>query len=167
MSTRRTLIVLAIILALVAAGCGKKNEVGKGLHTNDNGGGSGAFGLSTTTTAAATATTALTATTAKPVATTAKPTTTTVEQPAFTITIRGDSFEPKFDPNQAACPHAHICRWQNSDVKPRSVVADDGSFASPMIPPGGVWDYRPPTASGHHNYHDGTRPYAGGEITFG
>jgi hypothetical protein len=46
---------------------------------------------------------------------------------------------------------------------PRSVVANDGTFRSPDIPPGGTFLYQA-TKAGSYQYQDGTRPYANGFV---
>ncbi|MDQ1402047.1 MAG: hypothetical protein QOG03_363 [Actinomycetota bacterium] len=168
MKRRTTLIVLVVLLALVVSGCGKKKVVGANLKSGD-GGGPGAIGPSTTTIAPTATTAKPSATTAKPTATTARPTATTqAEQPAYVIRIQSDTAAGgQFNKQQAQCPIGRICRWTNTDSKARSVVADDGAFTSPMIAPGANWDYRPSTGvKGLHNYHDGTRPYAVGQVNF-
>jgi hypothetical protein len=163
MKFRFTIVIAVAVASIVVAGCGKKNQVGTGLKQS-NGGGSGAIGL-TTTTAAPPTTAAPTATTAKSTATTAKPTPTTPapEQPFFTFIIQKDA--PQINPTRGSCAVGKICRWENHDSVPRSIVADDNTFASPMIAPGGHWDYRP-AAKGSHNITDGTRPYATGVVNF-
>jgi hypothetical protein len=167
MKRRTTLITLIIILALVAAGCGKKSVVGAGLKNGKGEG--GAFGATTTTAAPATTAPTAAPTTAKATATTAKPTPTTAEKPAYVIKIQSDTAAGsagQYDPPQAACPVGHICRWTNADSVPRYVVASDGAFNSGPIAPGGNWDYRP-SVKGRHDYTGGpNRPYANATITF-
>ena len=46
---------------------------------------------------------------------------------------------------------------------PRSVRADSGQFASPMIDPGKSWDYTAGTV-GEFDYSDDTRPYVTGKL---
>lgn len=81
----------------------------------------------------------------------------------FTISIYGDtSATPGFYPPAARVVHGTIVVFTNKDSHPRSVVTDSGdpaSFSSPMIPPGGSWQWTA-GATGTYNYHDGTRPYA-------
>lgn len=81
----------------------------------------------------------------------------------FNIGIFADtSSTPGFYPPAANIYQGTIVVFTNKDSQPRSVVSDSGdpaSFSSPMIPPGGTWQYKT-SALGTFNYHDGTRPYA-------
>jgi plastocyanin len=165
-----------VIVAVALAGCGgDKAEVGDKSLLNFEEQANQRLGV-TTTTAAPTTTTAATGpggkpyaqggtagttpTTAKATATTAPPTTaTTVPQATLEIAIRSDNADTKFDPENAAVYTGSIVRWVNKDTVARSVEADGGQFRSPMIPPGGKFEYRA-TKEGTFNYHDGTRPYA-------
>jgi plastocyanin len=164
--------VLAIV-ALALGGCGgDKAEVGDKSLLNFEEQANQRLGVTTTTKAAPTSTTvangaaggqgttATTRTTSKPTATTAPPTTaTTAPQAVLEIAIRSDNAESKFDPENAAVYVGSIVRWVNKDAVPRSVQADGGQFRSPMIPPGGRFEYKA-TKEGTYNYTDGTRPYA-------
>ncbi len=99
--------------------------------------------------------------------TTAPPATTTTEKQVTTIevTINGDnSGTTQFSPSLVRVFVGTVIQWTNVDKVERSVESDDGqAFASPMIPPGGVYEYTA-TAPGEFNYHDGTRPYAVGRV---
>jgi plastocyanin len=145
-----------LVLAFGVAACSSNEKVGSGLQTNVTGGNGQRLGERTTTTAPATTTTG------KPVATTAARPTTTVAQAALEIHINEAS--PQFDPAVGAVRVGSVVRWINSGNKPHSVESDDpGAFASPMIPPGGSWDFKT-KATGSFNYTDGTRPYAVGQL---
>lgn len=163
-------VVIATLLVLLVAACGEDNKVGDESlldfkdQVNDQLG-------ATTTTVAPTTTIAPTGTTApqqaaigKTTATTAAPKPVATTQPAgpsfFEIAITGDnSGTTQFDPANVTVQKGVKVRWTNKDSKPRSVEADDGTFVSPMIAPGGTYVY---TAAkpGRFNYSDGTRPYA-------
>jgi len=172
-------------LALVASACGSDNKVGDESLLNFKEQANERLGETTTTTAAPTTTTAakVTTTTAKPgvkaggqattttsrgsTATTAAIQTTTT-QPAQTIRvieIYGDN-DPVHDALEPLTQTAYtgsIIRWINKDTVPRSVRADSGQFASPMIAPGASWDYAARTA-GEFDYSDDTRPYVTGKL---
>ena len=162
MTVRRTL--LLILVALVFAACGGKNKVGSDVDVSKaSGGGEGALGRETTTTAGAASATSTTATTVKSTTTTtraATTTSTTTAAPSITVKIQSDTAQGgAFDPVSVQVPRGGTIRWVNSDATARSVVADNGSFTSPSIPPGGHFDYKT-SAPGTVSYHDGTRPYA-------
>jgi plastocyanin len=162
-----------VILALALAGCGSgKEKTGDESLLNFQEQANQRLGATTTTKAAPTTTAptgpggkplsqnGATPTTARPTATTAPPTTaTTAPQAVLEIAIRSDNAESKFEPENAAVYVGSIVRWVNKDTVPRSVQADGGQFRSPMIPPGGKFEYKA-TKEGTYNYTDGTRPYA-------
>jgi plastocyanin len=166
---RLTLFAVIAVLAVGASACSDKSKVGSGVNTGTLKGGGNAAIRDTTTTAApvttAPPTTKAPATTQKPVATTQKPVATTQQaQVAITIGIYSDtSGKNQFEPRQAGVQRGSTVRWQNFDTTPRSVEDSNGAFKSPMIPPGGTWDFKATTA-GKFNYSDGTRPYAVGEL---
>lgn len=163
------LLVCTLLVALVAAACGSDSKVGseellEGEATGEN------FLDTTTTTAApaegaaAQSTTTAPPTTAPP--TTAAPTTappTTQQQVSIVITINADTATSQFDPRVARVFQGSIVRWTNNDSVPRSVKADDGSFSSGTIQPGGSFDFKA-DKPGSFNYSDGTRPYAVGSL---
>jgi len=86
----------------------------------------------------------------------------------FNIAIYGDtSSTPGFYPRDASIVKGTIIVFTNKDSRPRSVATDPGdpaSFTSPMIAPGGTWNWTA-GAPGTYNYHDGTRPYAVASFT--
>lgn len=153
------------VLLLVGTACGESKGVGdESLLDFEERRAAERLG-ETTTTAAAPSTTAApgkvgiggpstTATTRPP------QTTTTTVRIGMDIAINADkSNSTHFDPLSARVVVGTIVRWTNKDTQPRSVEADDGSFASPTLAPGQSWTYRTTTV-GKLNYHDGTRPYA-------
>jgi len=167
---RRFVVWVFVLLAAVVglAGCSKKSQVGSDVKVNGQGGQGGlALGSTTTTLPTTTSAGKATATTAKATTTTARQTTTTAAQAAPTLVIKIQSSTASggaFDPAAGAIvSRGSVVRWQNTDSQARSVVADDNSYASPMIPPGGFFDYTA-NRSGKVSYHDGTRPFAVGSF---
>lgn len=165
---------LAVLLATAAGACGGSTKVGSGLETKTSSAPPAGcrLGECTTTTTApsrpsSTTTTTLaksTATTRATTATAVAPTTTAVQTSVFSIQIQSDT-EPggHFNPSNSTVPRGTLVRWTNTDTLTRSVEAEDGSFRSPPIAPGASWEYRAATA-GTFEYHDGTRPYAVGNL---
>ncbi|HVF32140.1 MAG TPA: hypothetical protein VM933_03785 [Acidimicrobiales bacterium] len=170
---RRRLAILAIVLSLLGlAACSEDNKVGTGVKVDKKAGGTNRLGATTTTEAAAAPveTTAAPATTAPRAAapttaatappTTAASATTAPQAQAFVIDINADNSGLKqFEPPQAGVRLGTVVRWVNKDTTARSVESQDAGFQSPLIPPGGSWDYKTDT-KGTFNYQDGTRPYA-------
>lgn len=170
MRTRRTLLACVMAGLALAGACGGSEKVGDDLGVGKGGPTTSAcrLGECTTTTAPPTTTTTVpkAAPTTKPavVATTTTAavqatTTTRAPSPPFVVRIQSDSSGNHFAPSQASVARGTIVRFTNVDESPRSVEADDGSFSSPSIPPGGTFDYVAATP-GRFPYHDGTRPYA-------
>ena len=184
--TRRTMVLLLVMTALLASSaCGSDNKVGDESLLNFKEQAQDRLGETTTTTAPATTTTAARAaatTTTKPkaaggaVATTATtarstsaPTATTATtaaeaaQTVREIHIYGDDAAQPLDPQIQTAYVGSIIRWINKDSVARAVRADSGQFVSPMIKPGGSWDYTAGTV-GIFTYGDDTRPYVKGEL---
>jgi plastocyanin len=181
--TRRAMILLLAGLALVtSAACGSDNKVGDQSLLDFKEQAQNRLGETTTTTAAATTTTAMgvvtpttkpkaggaaaTSTTVKGGTAATAPTATTV--PANVQTIReiyiyGDDAAQPLDPQIQTAYAGSIIRWINKDTVERSVRADSGQFASPMIKPGATWEYTAGTV-GTFAYGDDTRPYVKGEL---
>jgi len=174
--------VLLVVALLGLGACGDDNEVGKGIETKDlEGEGGLSLGATTTTVAAettvappttsraaaavATTTTTTTTKAAAATTTTRPPITTTAQStaPALVIAIQSDKAASQFDPRVGRVRVGSTIRWENRDTVARSVEADDLSFKSEAIPPGGSFEYKATTA-GNVNYHDGTRPYAVGSL---
>jgi cell wall-associated NlpC family hydrolase len=186
---RRVLVLLLAALALAApAACGGDNKVGNKALLDFKEQANNRLGETTTTTAAATTTTAagragVTTTSTRPKASVAAaPTSTTARSAAAptattattaaaaTQTIReidiyGDNdpgHEP-LDPKVQTAYVGSVIRWVNRDTVARSVRADSGQFASPVIQPGAHWDYAAGTV-GVFSYSDESRPYVTGEL---
>jgi hypothetical protein len=68
---------------------------------------------------------------------------------------------PTNDASRAVPVEGTVTTTRLSDE--RSVVADNGAFTSPLLPPRSKFDYLANTA-GTINCHDGTRPYAVGTL---
>ena len=181
--TRRTMVLLLAGLALVtSAACGSDNKVGDESLLNFKEQAGNRLGETTSTTAAPTTTTVaqgVVTTTTKPKAgagatsTTAKAgtaatVTTATTAPAAVQTVReifiyGDDAAQPLEPQIQTAFTGSIIRWTNKDTVERAVRADSGQFASPMIKPGGSWDYTANTV-GTFAYGDDTRPYVKGEL---
>lgn len=171
MRARRVLLACVVAGLTLAGACGGSEKVGDDLGVGKGGPTTSACRLGECTTTTAPPTTTTTAKAAAPpttrpalVATTttaAVQATTTSRPPSapFVIRIQPDSAGNHFAPSQAAVVRGTVVRFTNVDEVPRSVEADDGSFSSPSIPPGGTFDYVA-AAPGRFPYHDGTRPYA-------
>ena len=185
--TKRAMVLLLVVAALLAsAACGSDNKVGNKSLLDFKEQANNRLGETTTTTVAATTTTGrgaattttragtkpgagVTTTTAK--AGTAATATTATTAPRATQTVReiliyGDNDPSQANPLEPPTQTAFvgsIIRWINKDKVPRSVRADSGQFASPMIDPGKSWDYTAGTV-GEFDYSDDTRPYVKGQL---
>lgn len=186
--TRRVMVLLLTVLALAAlSACGGDNKVGNKALLDFKQQANNRLGETTTTTAAVTTTAAAggraaATTTTKPKAPPAAATSTTARSagapPATTaataaaaaqtvreIDIYGDN-DPSheaLDPRVQTAYVGSVIRWVNKDTVARSVRADSGQFASPMIQPGAHWDYTAGTV-GVFSYSDDSRPYVTGEV---
>jgi plastocyanin len=176
-------LLLAGLALVTSAACGSDNKVGDQSLLNFKEQANNRLGETTTTTAAATTTTAMgvVTPTTKPKAGagsgatnttvkggTAAPVTTATTAPANVQTIReiyiyGDDAAQPIDPQIQTAYVGSIIRWINKDTVERSVRADSGQFASPVIKPGASWDYTAGTV-GTFAYGDDTRPYVKGEL---
>ena len=160
----RLFLILAI---LVAAGCSDDESIGSGVKAEGGSGDAGALRDSNTTVATESAPTTAPpaaggpATTAAP-ATTAPPT--TQPQPENIINIQDDDKGSYFDPVMFQIPVGGLIVWKNVSSEPRSVVAEDGSFTSPEIPPGGSFRWKATGPGRVINYTDGSRPYAQAQL---
>lgn len=82
----------------------------------------------------------------------------------FDVAINPDgTTAQQFEPRVARIYPGTVVRWTNDDTQPRSVVAADGSFASPELAPGATFEHRFDRV-GTFNYSDGSRPYAQGTV---
>lgn len=155
--------IMSILLVAVAlAACGEDNEVGSGVDLNIADQAEGVR-LGETTTTEAPAESSGERAALGDTSTTAAPTT-TVQEVTLAIAINGDSgTETQFNPSAARVYVGSLVEWVNRDTVARSVVADDGTFDSGMIAPGGTFRFEAKTA-GNFPYTDGTRPYAVGTL---
>jgi plastocyanin len=183
MRRRAAVLLLAVVAILGSAACGSDNKVGNESLLDFKDETQTRLGETTTTTAAPTTTTgkagattttkpkggaAATSTTVK--AGTGATVTTATTVPKATQTIReiliyGDN-DPQanaLEPQTQTAYVGSVIRWINNDKVPRSVRADSGQFASPLIQPGASWDYTARTA-GEFDYSDDTRPYVTGKL---
>jgi plastocyanin len=153
---------LALVMAFASVACGGGSSVGEDINV-DKLDGTAAPRLGERT--AAPTTKATTAPSGQPAATAPPKTAAPAAKPSIVIKIQSDTAKggSQFDPRVARVRRGSIVRWENVDAKARSVVADNGSFRSPNIAPGGHFDYTT-NATGSINYHDGTRPYAVGTL---
>ena len=172
---KKSLLIVVLCCLVALAACGEDNKVGEGVDLNikDQVNNQRLGAATTTTTAAPTETSApqsaavgratTTTTTAPATTTTTAPeatTTTAKAPPALEVAINGDGGgQSQFDPSQARVYVGSTVVWTNRDSVPRSVEADDGTFASPSLAPGESFTYKTDKV-GRFNYHDGTRPYA-------
>jgi plastocyanin len=176
------ILLLAGLALVTSAACGSDNKVGDQSLLDFKEQAQSRLGETTTTTAAPTTATAqgfvtpttkpkagaggVTGTTVK--AATAAAVTTATTAPANVQTIReiyiyGDDAAQPLDPQIQTAYAGSMIRWINKDTVERSVRADSGQFASPMIKPGASWDYTAGTV-GTFAYGDDTRPYVKGEL---
>lgn len=184
MTRRGTVLLLALVAIFGSAACGSDNKVGDKALLDFKDQAQTRLGETTTTVAAPTTTTtavkgSAASSTTRPKAGAGAPATTTTARagtvttvpappPAATQTIReiyihGDDAEQPLDPQIQTAYTGSVIRWTNKDSVPRSVRADSGQFASPMIQPGASWDYTAGTV-GTFAYSDDTRPYVKGEL---
>lgn len=77
-----------------------------------------------------------------------------------TVQIRSTSFSP----SSFTINHGDKVTWHNADTKDHQVVADDGSFASPILHRNQSWTRTLETA-GTFRYHDALYPKLRGKIT--
>ncbi|HEY1369656.1 MAG TPA: cupredoxin domain-containing protein [Gaiellaceae bacterium] len=68
-----------------------------------------------------------------------------------------------FAPASANVTAGDNIRWTNHDTTNHQVVADDGSFSSPVLAPGQSFDHSFASAA-TVNYHDGLKPAAKGSV---
>lgn len=159
----KPLLVLLALLLFTGVACSENNEVGSGVEVQEgDGDDSGAIRDTTTTVAPTTAPPATAApTTAAPTTTKATAPPTTQQQVALTISIANRS---QYDPSIGAVRTGQLVEWVNNDSIDRRVVASDGAFASPPIPPGGRWQWKA-SVPGEHNYSDPDVPFGVGKIS--
>lgn len=167
MTHSRALLVVALSAALAA--CSSGTEVGGDLDPG-TGGGSGPrlgerSGSPSVRSSRPTATRPVVRHTPAPARTTAAPPVRpSAAAQVYRVVIGSDTAASgQFSPRNAQVPVGYKVLWVNRDVSARSVVADDGTFRSPVIAPGRSWGFVV-TRRATVNYHDGTRPYAVGTL---
>src|SRR3954451_8294014 len=77
-----------------------------------------------------------------------------------TVQIRSTSFSP----SSFTINHGDRVTWHNADKTDHQVVADDGSFASPILHPGQSYA-RTLTTAGTFRFHDALHPRLTGKVT--
>jgi plastocyanin len=78
-----------------------------------------------------------------------------------TITIRSTGFSP----SSVTVNHGDKLYFKNSDKVDHQVVADDGSFASPILRANQSWTSGALNTAGSFRYHDALHPNLAGRIT--
>jgi plastocyanin len=78
---------------------------------------------------------------------------------SYTVEIRSGGFSP----GTLTIQHGDSVTWHDADKVTHQVVADDGSFASPILRPGQSWSTTFDNA-GTHRYHDGLAPRLSGKL---
>jgi plastocyanin len=81
---------------------------------------------------------------------------------AATVTVQIKS--AGFSPSTVTITHGDKVTWHNADAADHQVVADDGSFASPILHAGQSWT-RAFTIAGTFRYHDALHPRLTGKLT--
>jgi plastocyanin len=88
----------------------------------------------------------------------------TAAAPAAAATVSVQITKSGFTPSTFTVNRGDKVTWHNADKADHQVVADDGSFASPILKPGQSWTATLNTA-GTFRYHDGLAPSLKGKIT--
>ena len=78
-----------------------------------------------------------------------------------TITIKSTGFSP----SPVTINHGDRVTFKNSDKADHQVVADNGSFASPILHANQSWTSATLNAAGSYRYHDALHPTLAGRIT--
>ncbi len=81
---------------------------------------------------------------------------------AATVTVQIKS--TAFSPSSFTITHGDTVTWRNVDKVDHQVVADDGSFASPILHAGRSWS-RTLTTAGTFRFHDALHPRLTGKVT--
>jgi plastocyanin len=79
----------------------------------------------------------------------------------FTVQIRSNAFSP----SSLTVNHGDRVTFRNADKVDHQVVADDGSFASPILRAGRTWTTATLTTAGTFRYHDALHPSLRGRLT--
>jgi plastocyanin len=78
----------------------------------------------------------------------------------YTVQIRSTAFSPA----SLTVDHGDRVVFRNVDKVDHQVVADDGSFASPILHAGGSWTTSTLTRAGTFRYHDALHPKLAGRL---
>jgi plastocyanin len=84
--------------------------------------------------------------------------------PAQAATITVSIKSTGFSPAAVALDHGDSVTWKNTDKTNHQVVANDGSFASPILGPGKTWTHQF-NQGGSFHYHDAIKTSLKGTIT--
>jgi plastocyanin len=87
-----------------------------------------------------------------------------VAAPAAAATVSVQITKSGFTPSTFTINHGDKITWHNADKADHQVVADDGSFASPILKSGQSWTATLSTA-GTFRYHDALAPSLKGKVT--
>jgi plastocyanin len=84
--------------------------------------------------------------------------------PGVAATVQVKITATAFSPKNVTINQSDAVRWTNSDKVNHQLVANNGTFASPIIRPGQTYSFTFSTA-GKVNYHDALKPSITGSIT--
>src|SRR6266540_5079304 len=84
-------------------------------------------------------------------------------KPAATVTKGVKITASGFSPTSVTIKTGNAVKWTNRDTKNHQVVANNGAFASAIIPPGHSYTHIFNT-SGIYRYHDGLHPSLTGRV---
>jgi plastocyanin len=83
--------------------------------------------------------------------------------PASTATKTVQIKRSAFSPSSITIKTGDTVRWVNVDTQNHQVVSNNGSFVSPILPPGRSYSHRF-QAAGTYRYHDGLNPTVRGVV---
>src|SRR5919198_5036422 len=86
-----------------------------------------------------------------------------VAAPAQAATVDVRITKTGFSPSSVRINFADTVKWTNSDTANHQIVADNGSFASPILTPGASYSFTFRTA-GRFPYHDAIKPSLKGVV---
>src|SRR5919108_2627303 len=86
-----------------------------------------------------------------------------VAAPAQSATINVRVAKSGFSPSSVRIDFGDTVKWTNADTSNHQVVADNGSFASPILKPNQSYSFTF-KAAGRFPYHDAIRPSLKGVI---
>ncbi len=87
-----------------------------------------------------------------------------VAAPAQAATVNVKITKTGFSPSSVRIDFGDTVKWTNSDTANHQIVADNGSFASPILAPGRTYSFTFRTA-GRFPYHDAIKPSLRARIT--